>query len=73
MMCSEPPSIPHATKTGGGNAVGSVVTYVCDIGYTLQSGDATRRCIETGEYTGTDPICGREYICHKYRSPDKNA
>ena len=50
----------NAAKTGGGTAVGSVVQYTCNLGYTLLKGNAVRQCVETGEYTGQPPFCGRK-------------
>jgi len=33
------------------------VTYTCNIGYVLTSGDATRTCQADGNWNGTVPIC----------------
>ena len=33
------------------------VTYTCNIGYELTSGDVTRTCQANGRWTGTVPIC----------------
>jgi len=38
------------------SALGSVASYDCDLGYTLQ-GNSTRTCQADSRWTGTDPGC----------------
>ena len=40
---------------------GSTVSYTCNPGYVLD-GSATRRCLENGAWTGSDPVCNRMYM-----------
>ena len=39
-----------------GNSVGTVSTYTCNGGYLLV-GDETRTCQESGQWSGSQPIC----------------
>ena len=41
--------------------VGSVVTYSCDIGYTLNGG-STRTCQSDGTWSGSAPTCSRKCV-----------
>ena len=61
MTCTDPPAVANAAKSGGGTAIGSVVRYTCNVGYTLLKGDAVRTCLETGQYTGISPFCGSKF------------
>ncbi|XP_052222534.1 CUB and sushi domain-containing protein 3-like [Dreissena polymorpha] len=40
-----------------GLAPGSTVTFTCEPGYIMVSGDAVRTCHESGGWTGTQPKC----------------
>ena len=55
MFCGDPGDINHATKTGSNYYHGGNVTYTCDIGYNITSGDETRTC--NGTWTGSQPVC----------------
>ena len=39
----------------------STATYSCNTGYTL-TGDGTRTCLETGLWSGSEPMCTGKYI-----------
>ncbi|XP_052247700.1 uncharacterized protein LOC127855856 [Dreissena polymorpha] len=58
ITCSEPDDVRDATKTFGGVEPGSVVTYLCNPGYT-SSGDLMRTCTPTGGWSGVQPTCTR--------------
>lgn len=47
-------------KYSGKDGVGALVVYRCDFGYTL-SGVAERTCQENGRWSGSEPICERQY------------
>ena len=38
------------------NSVGTVSTYTCDSGYTL-NGEDTRICQDNGKWSGEEPVC----------------
>ena len=44
-----------------GTTLSSDATYTCDNGYT-RSGDQTRVCLASGDWSGSEPSCNREYI-----------
>ena len=37
---------------------GDILTYICDEGYEIKSGDLKRTCGRDGKWTGTSPGCG---------------
>ncbi|XP_052811571.1 neurogenic locus notch homolog protein 1-like [Mya arenaria] len=39
-----------------GTNYGAIITFSCNTGYTL-TGDVTRTCIETGQWSNTNPTC----------------
>ena len=41
---------------------GSQATYTCNDGLVLSPGDDTRTCEANGQWSGTDPTCGRQPI-----------
>lgn len=43
------------------NKVGSIVTHSCIAGFALR-GDRQRRCLPTGVWSGSVPICQRKII-----------
>ncbi len=44
--------------------VGTVATYTCNTGYTL-NGDTTRVCVSGGNWNGSAPTCEGEF-CDSY-------
>ena len=40
----------------------TAVTYTCNTGYELTSGDLTRTCHADGSWTGTTPVCSSKPI-----------
>ena len=51
ITCSEPDGVRDATKTFDDVKPGSIVTYICNPGYT-SSGDLVRTCSSTGGWSG---------------------
>ena len=47
---------------------GSVLTYVCKDGYSLQSGDLTRICGQDGIWLGNSALCGMLIYFFTYAS-----
>ena len=57
--CSNTDVVALATKSPLSSVVNfsTVVTYVCDLGYEISSGDASRTCQANGSLSGTLPAC----------------
>ena len=51
--------------TTTGTTYQGTATYTCDTGYTL-TGDMTRTCQANRDWTGSEPVCNREYD-HQYQ------
>ena len=45
--------------------LGQMLTYVCDDGYRLKSGELNRMCGMDGNWNGTSPECGMPtpFVC----------
>ena len=55
-------SLPNPGNGGvslSGTVFGSVATYNCNDGFTLE-GETTRQCESSGLWSGTPPTCKRE-------------
>lgn len=61
IKCPTPVDVAHSIKVYNSTFVDAVVTYTCDVGYTLMGGDLTRKCDVTGRWTGVEPNCGSKY------------
>lgn len=59
----------HVLLTG--TTVTSVATYSCNIGFEL-IGKSTRECLGTGQWSGKDPQCKREYDYIKINGDSKD-
>ncbi|XP_064384964.1 uncharacterized protein LOC135333878 isoform X2 [Halichondria panicea] len=62
ITCASLPSftngvITYATDTTAPYDYQTMATYSCNIGYTLSGVDSVRTCSETGEWSGTAPVC----------------
>ncbi|XP_074662866.1 CUB and sushi domain-containing protein 1-like [Tubulanus polymorphus] len=49
--------VKHASYQLRGNVIGDVVRYTCNDQHQLISGDLTRVCLETRNWSGSPPIC----------------
>ena len=58
IRCADLPGITNGEVTFSGsiNFPGTTATYTCIIGYTI-AGGATRTCLESGQWSGIEPIC----------------
>ena len=56
VVCSNIQSLSNGRITIDGFKFRQYLMYDCDDGYNLV-GDATRTCLETGEWSGTEPSC----------------
>ena len=56
VQCGESPDILHSSKVVKGNSYGDTVTYECDFGYTISSGNETIECQIHG-YWSAPPTC----------------
>ena len=54
--CGAPPVLNNGTVVAASTLVGGVVTYICDVGFSLV-GDALLTCSITGLWEGTTPSC----------------
>ena len=59
IICGDPGLVPHASTNDTLCHYNDTVTYTCDEGYGLRSGDLKRTCTDTGEWSGSRPVCGR--------------
>ncbi|XP_052776697.1 sushi, von Willebrand factor type A, EGF and pentraxin domain-containing protein 1-like [Mya arenaria] len=61
ITCAPPPDVAFATYTpvepGGEHNYSTTVTYACDNGYWLLSGDLTHTCNEFADWTDVTPVC----------------
>ncbi|XP_013381896.1 uncharacterized protein LOC106152733 [Lingula anatina] len=55
--CEFPSTPPNTLEPVGGNLEGDIITYTCQTGYTLISGDLTRTCLTGGIWSGSPPVC----------------
>ena len=45
-----------------GTVFESQATYTCNDGFAISSGDDTRTCEANGEWSGSEPTCGKQPI-----------
>ncbi|XP_013412167.1 uncharacterized protein LOC106174934 isoform X2 [Lingula anatina] len=55
--CSAPSSPGHTTEVVEGTDVGDNITYTCESGTTLTSGDLVRVCQSDRTWNGSAPVC----------------
>ncbi|NXV50228.1 SUSD1 protein, partial [Uria aalge] len=61
--CGVPPSVLNAHPASlSGTTYGSEVTYSCDHGYFIASGDQTAVCNAKGQWDGADLVCKEEEL-----------
>ena len=58
--CGDPGTPTNGQRSLSSTTYNSVVTYTCDVGYTLQ-GSNSRTCQSDGEWSGSVPQCSREF------------
>ena len=54
--CGDPGTPTSGQRSLSSTTYNSVVTYTCDVGYTLQ-GSNSRKCLYTGQWKGSVPWC----------------
>ena len=54
--CGDPGTPTSGQRNLSSTTYNSVVTYTCDVGYTLQ-GSNSRKCLYTGQWKGSLPQC----------------
>ena len=64
--CVDPGTPTNGQRTLTSTTYNSVVTYTCDVGYTLQ-GSNSRTCQSNGQWSGSVPECNRKSaLSHTY-------
>ena len=56
--CGDPGTLTNGQRSLSSTTYNSVVTYTCDVGYTLQ-GSNSRTCQSNGQWSGNLPQCQR--------------
>ena len=65
--CGDPGTPTNGQQSLSSTTYNSVVTYTCDVGYTLQ-GSISRTCQSSGQWSGSVPQCNRKfYQCSNTR------
>lgn len=63
------PFVKYGNLTSSDNtwAVGSVVEFACDTGYTLEQGSVTIECVDPNnpQWNDTEPACRGLYVCQR--------
>ena len=59
--CGYPGTPTNGERALSNTTYNSVVTYTCDVGYTLQGSDS-RTCQSNGQWSGSVPQCNGLYI-----------
>ena len=54
--CGDPGTLANGQRSLSSTTYNSVVTYTCDVGYTLQ-GSNSRTCQSSGQWSGSVPHC----------------
>ncbi len=60
LTCRDPGQPDNSIKSGTNYSINSNVTYSCETGYELTSGDELRTCGPTGFWSGSAPDCDSE-------------
>ena len=58
--CGDPGTPTNSQRSLSSTTYNSVVTYTCDVGYTLL-GSNSRTCQSDGQWSGSVPQCNREF------------
>ena len=59
--CGDPGTPTNGRRSLSSTTYNSVVTYTCDVGYTLQ-GSNSRTCQSDGQWSGSVPQCKRKLL-----------
>ena len=54
--CGDPGNLTNGQRSLSSTTYNSVVTYTCDVGYTLQ-GSNNKTCQSSGQWSGSVPQC----------------
>ena len=57
MTCPEPVSVNNAVVTGTNYTYEGQLTYTCNVGYAVTTGDLVRECQTDGTWSGDPPVC----------------
>ena len=68
ISCGPPPQASHASHQGSSYLLGNNVTFTCDEGYSLHSGDLTRICQADHTWSGQTPVCGKYLHSRNYET-----
>ena len=60
--CHTPIGVSFASHSYTGTKTGDTVTYTCDSGCSLVSGDVIQACEEDGTWTGPLPVCQGNHL-----------
>ena len=60
VSCGVPGTPTNGQRSLSSTTYNSVVTYTCDVGYTLH-GSNSRICQSSGQWSGSVPQCNREF------------
>ena len=61
--CGDPGTPTNGQRTLSSTTYSSVVTYTCNVGYTLQ-GSNSRTCLSNGQWNGSVPQCISEFCLY---------
>ena len=60
--CDDPGTPTNGQRSLSSTTYNSVVTYTCDVGYTLQ-GSNSRTCQSDEQWSESVPHCNRKFVC----------
>jgi len=68
VTCTELTPANGGSNCSGDSNPGEICTVTCNTGYRIQSGDATRICMNEGIWSGTEVMCemGKWCCCFYY-------
>jgi len=59
VSCGDPGNVALAKKSGSSYVYQAKVTYTCNSGYEVKSGNAQRTCGSNKAWSGSKPVCGK--------------
>lgn len=64
-----PPDVPVSGSVGSGNTTcGQSLSFACDECYNLTKGSHNRKCLPTGNWSGSVPTCECQYRLSVFNS-----